>query len=140
MEQNQTRLAPSAPVYLAFTIFFIIFCTFLVFLRFWSRHLKETGYGWDDWFMLAALPAFYGQMAVQLYAVFGGGLGWHVDQVSEQQQQNLLMELTIIQFTYAVVFLLIRLSIASLLLRIFVQPWLRRIGMSGRPVRYTYKD
>jgi hypothetical protein len=123
-------LPPRSGVYLALAIFFLIFCTLLVALRFRSRYIKGAGYAVDDWFMLAALPCFYGQMATQLYALLGGGLGWHTDQVAPYIVENLLMELTIIQFTYAATFLFIRLSIATLFMRIFPQPWIRRIGMS----------
>ena len=109
---------------LGINVLFAVLVSLAVAARFWSRRLKKTLYAWDDWSILAALVVYYGQVSFNIWAVANGGLGYHADQISKQQLRNTFFQLTVIQFIYAVNFVLIRFSICFLLLRLFPQKWL----------------
>ena len=109
-------------------ILFIILNSLAIITRFWSRRLKRTPYSWDDWCILAAMVVFLGQSALNFWVIFQGGLGYHAHQVSPQQLENMLKQLTISQFIYALNFVLIRMSICFLFLRLFPQKWILQIG------------
>ncbi|KAL9602097.1 MAG: hypothetical protein Q9219_002093 [cf. Caloplaca sp. 3 TL-2023] len=127
MEQ-QPPSQPSGPgrTYIAINALFIVLVSALVGLRFWARRLKKTYYGWDDWWILAALIIFYGQASLNFWVVYHGGLGYHAPQAGRLGVRNTFLQLTISQFIYAIQFLTIRLSICFLFKRIFVQRWLQK--------------
>ncbi|KAL8713855.1 MAG: hypothetical protein Q9220_002000 [cf. Caloplaca sp. 1 TL-2023] len=119
---------PSGPgrVYTGINALFLVLVTVFVGLRFWARRLKRTFLGCDDWCILLALVIYYGQAALNFWVVDHGGLGYHAAQAGKIAEKNMLLQLTVSQFIYAVQFFVIRLSICFLFKRIFVQPWLQR--------------
>lgn len=133
-------LSSAGSTYIAVSVVFDVLTALAVGARFWSRRLNKAWCWWDDWFILAALVVSYGQSAFNYWVAVDGGLGWHVDQVSMQETQNMLFQLTISQFIYAVDFVLIRFSICFLFLRLFTQKWLRHTGESSPLLPADYAD
>ena len=121
---------PSGPgrAYIGVTSLFIVLITIAVGARFWARHLKRTRLGWDDWSILAALIVQYGQSVFNYWVVASGGLGYHAEEVSRREMENMFLDLFGSQFIYAVQFTLIRLSICFLLKRIFIARWFQNIS------------
>ncbi|KAK0507627.1 hypothetical protein JMJ35_010150 [Cladonia borealis] len=124
MTQSNTGISGPGRTFIAINIVFILLVSVVVAARFWSRNLKKTLYGWDDWTILAALIVYYGQGAFNFWVVVKGGLGYHAIQVTKPELENTFLQLTVSQFLYAVNFVLIRFSICFLLLRLFPQRWL----------------
>ena len=130
MIQSNSGLSGPGRTFIAINIVFILLVSVAVAARFWSRNLKKTLYGWDDWTILAALIVYYGQGAFNFWVVVKGGLGYHAVQVTKPEVENMFLQLTVSQFLYAVNFVLIRFSICFLLLRLFPQRWLLNTGKS----------
>lgn len=127
MDVSHHPPVPSKPgrVFIGINVLFIVLVTIAVGARFWGRHLKRTQLGWDDWCILAALIVNYGQSAFNFWVVAAGGLGYHAQEVSKQEMENMFLDLFGSQFIYAVQYTLIRLSICFLLKRIFIKRWLQ---------------
>ena len=127
MDVSHHRPGPSTPgrEYIGINVLFILLATIAVGARFWGRHLKRTPLGLDDWCILAALVVQYGQSSLNFWVVAAGGLGYHAEDVSKKEMENMFLDLFGSQFIYAVQFTLIRLSICFLLKRIFITRWLQ---------------
>lgn len=127
MDVSHHPSGPSSPgrAFVGINVLFIVLVSTAVGARFWGRHLKRTLLGWDDWSILAALIVYYGQSAFNFWVVARGGLGYHANEVSKQEMENMFLQLFGSQFIYAVEFALIRLSICFLLKRIFIMRWLQ---------------
>ena len=128
MDTNHHVPGPSTPgrAYIGINVLFIVLATTAVGARFWGRHLKRTALGLDDWCILAALIVQYGQSCFNFWVVAAGGLGYHAEEVSKREMENMFLDLFGSQFIYAVQFTLIRLSICFLLKRIFITRWLQK--------------
>lgn len=128
MASTVTQMPPVSDrgwTYLGINILFLVLVNLAVAARLYSRRINRARPGWDDWFILAALVVYYGQFSFNVWVIFEGGLGHHRDEVPANATENMLLQLTISQFIYAVQFVLIRFSICALLMRIFPQRWLR---------------
>jgi len=97
----------------------LILTTCFVGLRFYARRLQAVGYGAEDWTILAALVVFYIYIGVSFAAIFGGGIGYHAEQLSSDQAKLSLQLILGIQVIYAVGQSLVKSSICLLLMRIF---------------------
>ncbi|RAL64505.1 hypothetical protein DID88_001980 [Monilinia fructigena] len=100
-------------------IVLLILTTSFIGLRLYSRKLQGLRYGAEDWSILGALVVFYCYIGVSFAAIFGGGIGYHANQLSAEQTKLSLILILIIQFVYAVGQGLVKSSICLLLMRIF---------------------
>jgi hypothetical protein len=64
-------------------IVFPVIATLCVIGRFVSRHIRGR-YGADDWIILLALLAVYGQMKIIIMSTVYGGVGYHIEDVSPE--------------------------------------------------------
>lgn len=51
------------------SILFAILATIAVLARLWTRRLLKTGFGADDWWMVAALIAYFGYTADAIFSI-----------------------------------------------------------------------
>jgi hypothetical protein len=69
-------------------VIFPVLATLCVVGRFISRRIQRGGYGADDWIILLALLAVYGQMTIIIMSTVYGGVGFHIKDLSKE---NLVM-------------------------------------------------
>ncbi|EWC45524.1 hypothetical protein DRE_05382 [Drechslerella stenobrocha 248] len=113
----------------------IIVCsitTMIVLLRFWVRSRTKGYFGMDDWVMVPTFFCYTAFNIVNIYAVFGTGLGYHLyDNSKKDIDRYLVVQYLHVIFSFSALHLC-RISIQHLLLRLtpqssVVQLWYLRI-------------
>ncbi|KAL8866168.1 MAG: hypothetical protein Q9174_006459 [Haloplaca sp. 1 TL-2023] len=110
-----------------------VLATIAVAARLYARRLQRSGYGWDDWVILAALVPLWAHTATVLVSVYLGGVGHSMHDLGPDNQVVLFKSLTVIQFFFATSLGLVKSSIVLLLMRIF---FTKKFKLFGRSTSY----
>ncbi|KAK6536361.1 hypothetical protein TWF281_000600 [Arthrobotrys megalospora] len=99
----------------------IIVCgltTVIVLLRFWARSKVKGSFGPDDWVMIPTFLCYSAFNTVNVFAVFGTGLGYHLyDNSRKDIEGYLVVQYLHVIFSFSALHLC-RISIQHLLLRL----------------------
>ncbi|KAK6544212.1 hypothetical protein TWF694_000915 [Orbilia ellipsospora] len=99
----------------------IIVCmlaTLIVVLRFWARARVKGSFGIDDWVMVPTFLFYCAFNVVNVFAVFGTGLGYHLyDNSRKDIESYLVVQYLHVIFSFSALYLC-RISIQHLLLRL----------------------
>ncbi|KAI1482821.1 hypothetical protein K445DRAFT_309252 [Daldinia sp. EC12] len=88
-------------------------------LRFWSLRRSGRAFMVDDGLYLGAVILFYGLIAADFSMVLVGGVGHHVGELQDWHVVRLLKAVYAVQFLYAILLGLIKISAILMLIRIF---------------------
>ncbi|KAI0169407.1 hypothetical protein GGR52DRAFT_520278 [Hypoxylon sp. FL1284] len=109
--------------------FLFVLTTLWTALRFWSRRLRGVGFYLEDWLHLSAVVFFYGMISTCIFCVFGGGAGYHVDELQDWHIIRFSKSYFLTEIFYSLSIGLVKISIAVMIMRIFVTPTVRIVGI-----------
>lgn len=124
----------------AVAIIFPVLATLAVIARFVARNIRSRP-GVDDYIIVAALFATYGQMIIIILSVRYGGVGYHLEYLNAKSKEYVVMFykvipflslpwrdmltglctqlIAMVQFTFGSSLGLVKISLCAMLLRIF---------------------
>ncbi|KAI4159446.1 MAG: hypothetical protein L6R39_000348 [Caloplaca ligustica] len=109
-------------------IAFPAMATLAVIGRFVARRLKKADLMADDWLIVLALIAVYGQMIIIILSVVYGGVGHHLHDLTDENLVVYFKLLAAVQFSFGLSLGLAKISICLLLERIFFLREFRILG------------
>ncbi|KAI7192697.1 hypothetical protein KC363_g3103, partial [Hortaea werneckii] len=90
-----------------------------VVARFVARRQKAVKYGWDDYLVVLALLALFGQLTILILGTIYGGVGHHNVRLSSENIAFQYKVLAAVQFTFGTSVGFMKMSICVLLIRVF---------------------